>query len=180
MSTFIDLAGKKFGRLIVLEHMPGLYHGQALWLCKCVCGKTKTVNAYSLRRNRTQSCGCLVRELGVRNVKKDVPFNTVWRAYHCSAKAKKRVFKLSRKDFRTLLSSPCFYCGAAPARESKSQAGNILLYNGIDRINSKKGYEKENCVSCCTSCNFLKKDIPIVDFIHRIRLIAGNTRTFHG
>jgi len=60
----IDLTGKKFGRLTVLELIGrrkdkyGLY-----WLCQCDCGKQKFIRSGSLKGGRTKSCGCLHDEL---------------------------------------------------------------------------------------------------------------------
>jgi hypothetical protein len=53
----IDLAGKKFGRLIVLRRALNVaYH--AAWECVCDCGRTNTVQGTDLRLGRTVSCGC--------------------------------------------------------------------------------------------------------------------------
>lgn len=43
--------------------------------------------------------------------------------------------------------------------------------NGIDRINSNKGYEKDNCVSCCPICNRMKLDLSLEDFYAHIEKI---------
>jgi len=56
-----DLTGKRFGRLLVLKRAEG--KGNAKWLCRCDCGNHKTAYGCSLERERTQSCGCLQREL---------------------------------------------------------------------------------------------------------------------
>lgn len=65
--------------------------------------------------------------------------------YKFDAKYHNRKFELSEIDFGYLVSSPCHYCG-------KIQ-GNL---NGVDRIDSSKGYIEGNCVPCCTSCNTAK------------------------
>lgn len=55
----IDLTGKRFGRLIVIERSdkPGSGH-QPKWKCKCDCGNEKTIFGASLRNNDSRSCGC--------------------------------------------------------------------------------------------------------------------------
>lgn len=57
MPKRIDLTGKKFGRLIVLE-----YAGNMKWLCKCDCGTIKEISGEGLRKKNVQSCGCLCKE----------------------------------------------------------------------------------------------------------------------
>ena len=60
MAKAIDLTGQRFGRLTVLkrdyEHQKGR---TAYWLCKCDCGKLKSINGANLRKGQTKSCGCI-------------------------------------------------------------------------------------------------------------------------
>jgi hypothetical protein len=65
-----DLAGMRFGRLLVTEHGGSDASGRSLWLCLCDCGKTKTAQASSLRKGNTRSCGCLGREVQIANGQK--------------------------------------------------------------------------------------------------------------
>ena len=51
--------GQAFGALTVrarLNYSPK--QGATLWMCRCACGKEKTVSARNLRRGATRSCGC--------------------------------------------------------------------------------------------------------------------------
>ena len=71
-----DLTGQVFNRLTVLEQAEdyispdGRHHCQ--WLCQCCCeDKTKIiVRGSQLHSKRTQSCGCLQREVRIENNKK--------------------------------------------------------------------------------------------------------------
>ena len=58
----IDLTGKRFNRLTVLERTANNSHGRAMWVCRCDCGNIVTVWGGNLRNGHTQSCGCLQRE----------------------------------------------------------------------------------------------------------------------
>lgn len=63
MSKLIDLTGQKFGKLTVLEKDNSRKtNSGSYWLCKCECGKEKSVKSSSLRRGEIQSCGCLKKE----------------------------------------------------------------------------------------------------------------------
>lgn len=57
----INLSGKVFGRLTVLRRAEPV-NKRTLWICKCKCGNEVIVEAYNLKTNHTQSCGCYQRE----------------------------------------------------------------------------------------------------------------------
>lgn len=60
-SNFVDLTGKRFGRLTVISRAENK-GGKTNWHCKCDCGNEKDVLAINLSRGFTQSCGCLHNE----------------------------------------------------------------------------------------------------------------------
>ena len=68
MSRIIDETGNKYGRLTVLEYSPTTGGQGAQWLCKCECGKEVIVSGINLRRGKTKSCGCLQKEIQIKNL----------------------------------------------------------------------------------------------------------------
>lgn len=58
----VDLLGKKFGRLLVIDRARSNKHKQMQWLCKCDCGKELVVTTTHLKTGHTRSCGCLHNE----------------------------------------------------------------------------------------------------------------------
>lgn len=59
MGAFIDLSGKKFTRLLVVERIPrSRKGGGVVWKCLCDCGHVRAVPASNLRSGDTKSCGC--------------------------------------------------------------------------------------------------------------------------
>lgn len=59
----IDRAGRKYGRLTVLERAPRVVGRTNLrWLCRCECGMETVVDGNELARGGIKSCGCLRRE----------------------------------------------------------------------------------------------------------------------
>lgn len=61
-----NLVGRHFGRLTVEAYAGPMMKNQAVWLCRCTCGRTVNVTAGNLRKldtPNTRSCGCLRREL---------------------------------------------------------------------------------------------------------------------
>ncbi len=181
MTWFIDLSGRRFGRLTVLHKLPTRSWGSIVWRCKCECGNFASVDGSSLREGLTQSCGCLMRELvSKNNTKPEAARNKVWRMYKTHAKNLSLPLKLNAKQFNNLIFGNCHYCGLPPNRVSASFAGNRVLCNGIDRLNSKLGYTKANCVSCCKVCNMMKKAYTLEFFLSHVKRIASNMRRVHG
>lgn len=67
MSSLIDLTGREFGRLTVVERAGSLvgHRGRKkpAWLCRCDCGEELPVRGDDLRSGNTKSCGCLLHEM---------------------------------------------------------------------------------------------------------------------
>jgi hypothetical protein len=61
--SYINLIGCVFGKLTVIEDVGRSNYGKVVWKCQCECGNTVDVVAGSLQNGRTQSCGCLHKEL---------------------------------------------------------------------------------------------------------------------
>jgi hypothetical protein len=57
---FIDLTGRRLGRLTVLGRGPDSKQGKARWECVCDCGNRHIAESGSL--TYTRSCGCLIGE----------------------------------------------------------------------------------------------------------------------
>lgn len=57
MGRWIDLTGQRFDRWLVLS-----YTTEGVWRCRCGCGIERLVHGDSLRRGRSRSCGCYMRE----------------------------------------------------------------------------------------------------------------------
>ena len=52
-----------------------------------------------------------------------------------------------------------------------SKNSSLQELNGVDRIDSNKGYTKDNCVPCCKICNQMKSNIDIGTFLTQISKI---------
>lgn len=54
----IDLTGKRFGRLTVIERSSEKNQCSSKWICECDCGNVVSVYSHNLRQGTTVSCGC--------------------------------------------------------------------------------------------------------------------------
>lgn len=94
------------------------------------------------------------------------PKKLSYNVYRKNAKEQRKInFELSNMEYKQLNEGICFYCGQS----------NFKYYNkiGIDRKNSDKGYTLDNCVSCCSCCNYLKNEISFELFFKHIEKIVN-------
>jgi len=96
-------------------------------------------------------------------------------AYRSGAKKRNLVWGLDEKQFKILIQKNCYYCNEPPSRKKTvSYRDDFELVNGIDRIDSSKGYTIDNCISCCSYCNVMKSDMKVNDFKKHISKIYNN------
>jgi len=158
MGKLIDLAGKKFGRLTVIERAESYKNNnQPTWLCRCECGTEKIIRGDHLKNGKTKSCGCLNKESpnnkmrlnsGLANMRNSII------DYKRHAKERGLEWSLTEDQFAEITKQDCFYCGAKPNNiANHNESFGKYIYNGIDRIDNDKGYTIDNVVSCCKNCN---------------------------
>jgi hypothetical protein len=182
MSNLINLTGMKFSRLRILEIAERATKTKGIiWKCLCDCGSTVEVKGQKLRTGHTKSCGCARKS---KYKAGQVGLNCLFLQYQGAAKRKNRDFMLTLEEFEILTSSQCFYCGNSPSSSVKSTSKMTLsgsmhteyIYNGIDRVDSQKGYLTENCVPCCKVCNQMKMDFSQEFFFSQINKIMAYRR----
>lgn len=78
--------------------------------------------------------------------------------------------ELSMDDYLNIAKNNCFYC------EELHERG----FNGIDRQDSLQGYNKQNCVSCCKMCNYMKNDHSLDTFHKKIEHILTYNGIING
>lgn len=93
---------------------------------------------------------------------------SMWRRLytHAGHKSRKRgkEWKLSFEDYMEIIQMQCHYCDAEPGNsvDKAMDLGRLdprrrdYKYQGIDRIDSSKGYTRDNVLPCCWMCNKMK------------------------
>jgi hypothetical protein len=175
----LDLTGRKFGKITVL-HEVARKKRHRVWLCRCDCGKEKSVLQDNLINKHAQSCGCLRNKMSSIRMtarhreglsrKPNAARNDLLRTYMAGARKRGIAFSLSNAEFGTLIEGSCYYCGELPT--TRVQEKNTILANGIDRKDSALGYIMDNCVSCCKICNLAKLTMAPEEFITHCRKVA--------
>lgn len=172
-----DLTGQIFGKLFVdgFSHAKKYPSGQtqAIWHVTCSCGTKKTVFGNNLTNGSVKACGCLRKEGLNKKSFGEASFNSKYGQYKYSAAARKFEFKLSKDEFKSIVLKPCHYCGEEfSTTHHASSCHGSFSSNGIDRIDSSKGYVLDNCVPCCSTCNTMKMDMRYDEFIsHMLKIL---------
>jgi hypothetical protein len=169
-----DLTGQVFGRLTVIERV-GVKFRHVLWRCMCSCGKELQCLSGTLISNRVHSCGCLTREKCIEKERLRIedPWSVDMNKYvvRLGYRPTLQPWVLTVEQYESLVTSSCYYCGIPPLQypTEPTLREHGLRKNGIDRVDSSKGYILENCVPCCKQCNFEKRALSQEDFIENIR-----------
>lgn len=168
----LELSGKKFGHLLVLErnydYGSGFSQKRGYWKCICdCCGKTVYASSTSLSGGLKTSCKTNHLEKG------EAGFNFLFRNYKNGANLRGFEFNLTKEQFKKYTKENCFYCGSPPNQVHKKEK-DIYIYNGIDRINNSKGYVEGNVVACCGTCNMAKRRMSQEEFISWINKVYNN------
>lgn len=150
----LQLTGRRFGRLVVLNRASNASDGRPQWLCQCDCGGEKVVRSASLMQGHTKSCGCLQAESA--------------RAHAPLAAAALTTHGMSRTRLSTIFKGIVQRCtnpnftaykdyggrGICICPEWSNNAAAFFAWaiaNGyeegltIDRKDNDKGYSPENC-----------------------------------
>lgn len=163
-----DLSGLRFGRLTAREVSHRKYQ-KVIWRCECECGEECFVAAGHLVSGHTTNCGCVRAEKvkAFNATRKGRPIShwtsSIIAMLKGRAKAIHVEMLLNKEDIQELCLSDCTYCGMPPSNALK-RAADVVLYQGIDRIDSSIGYVRSNCAPCCKRCNIAKNDMSLSDF----------------
>lgn len=82
--------------------------------------------------------------------------------YKYRALKKQLDFLITVPDYEKIIQGDCFICGKKNGECHK---------NGIDRMDSTKGYLLDNVNSCCGECNYMKKNYELDDIMNKFMLI---------
>lgn len=166
--------------------------GGNTWVVKCIkCGKEQQQSIPNLKKHKKDTCFYCEHpdsnksafnrtRLDQMSVDERIYYyykNNVERNNNQPG-AKQKPFELTLDQYTNLIHSNCHYCGAPPTSDNVwNKSGkrkcddDIVLINGVDRIDSNKGYTIDNCVSCCPMCNRMKLDFSLSEFYQQIEKI---------
>lgn len=169
-NSYENIVGNVYGKITVSNLHSEIKNKHSIkrnYMCLCNnCRKQYIYSDYVIKRKGFIGCRCSDNI----STKKYVFSN-----YKRNACKKNRSFNITFEQFVYLCEKECYYCGSKPSNflDIKSLYGN-WKYNGIDRIDNEKGYDMGNVVSCCKTCNMMKRDMKLEDFLSSIKSIFNN------
>lgn len=104
------------------------------------------------------------------NEKKRKNVKIYYNIYKKCASDKNLDFELTEEEYYELVQKECYYCNEIQEKG----------FNGLDRVNCRKGYIKDNCVPCCEICNFIKGSLEEHIFIRRVEHILSHQGLYEG
>lgn len=169
--------GTRFGKWTVTEvRVPGKNNTKVV----CDCGTERfTVANHLVSGKSTQCRSCAGRSNpGNEGRRKSGVHLSAMHKYHeyrRGAKNAGRDFELSFDYFMVITQQDCHYCDEAPSNVNKvdKEWAEDFVYNGIDRLDSTKGYTEDNVLPCCKYCNYMKRELTYSEFTARISRIAA-------
>jgi hypothetical protein len=139
-----NLTGKRYGRLVVVEQKENDKFKKTRWLCKCDCGNSVIVNAASLIRNLTRSCGCLRHDLSYKGYKNIS--GSYWNKCIYGATTRGLEFSITIEDAWQLYLRQNKKCAISGVPISFKTNNDQAVYQtaSLDRIDSTRGYTLDN------------------------------------
>lgn len=143
MANYIDLTGKRFNNLTVIERAESTKNGRTRWLCKCDCGNETVVSSANLKTGAVKSCGCLRKKPANKtHGLSKTPLYRMWRSmiYRCENPNHKAYKTYGGRGITVCEEWHDFTAFKKWVDETKPN-GNVT----IDRINNNECYSPQNC-----------------------------------
>jgi hypothetical protein len=172
------LIGTIFGKTQIVELKESCSDSKLRVVCKCLnCGEITERRYDHVRKDFPQHCIKCQKETS-KKPQETTPFNGHYCAIRTGANQRGIEWKLSKEEFSIITKQDCFYCGQPPTQDpTHGKNGRCkqhfceYLSNGVDRIDSKKGYSIENVVPCCRVCNIMKNKFSLELFFDKVEKI---------
>jgi len=162
-------------------------NGHKVYHCRCKCGTERNVVHSQLTCKATLSCGCRRAEALKEKYKTGggvLPWtkppgiaarNSLLSGYKYKAKKRHLAWELSDEVALALFQQQCHWCECEPAQVIRQKTTNgPWVYNGIDRVDSDKGYVEGNVVPCCGICNRAKSNLTVDAFLEWVSLVYSH------
>ena len=174
-TKFIDLSGKQYGRLLILEKVYSYDNYDVLWKCLCECGNITLKKGSNIRSGVTKSCGCLKSETSSKHLsvvssshtgdknnsrkpevraKLSGSNNHAWKG---GVSERRYCYKFNeefRKYIRDKFYNICFICGKSSKENNRNLDVHHIDYNKNSICKGHSWAFVPLCISCHSKTDF--------------------------
>lgn len=165
----VDVMGQRFGKWIIIKEQGRDSKNNILWLCRCDCGTEVTTKVQNIKNGKSVQCvKCAVKALTIDSYNDTLP-DAIWMKMLTQAKRRKIDVEVTKDEVCQILIHQDFKCALSGI--PIHIATNPLEYRqlkqtaSLDRIDSSKGYIKNNLQWVHKTINLMKNIIGNADFI---------------
>lgn len=187
-----NLVGQKYNKLTIIEHV-----AYRRVKCKCDCGNEKECDLYDLKRNRIIGCGCARNTPELRELARIRAYElqekgilkiggghnladryTCYRVFLKRMKHRKKECTISLEDLEEIWKKQNGRCAYTKLQlvlvTHTNPRKDIPKWKlaSVDRIDSSKGYEKDNIQFVSRTLNYAKNDMKheeMIKFLHFVK-----------
>jgi hypothetical protein len=170
--------GQKFGLLKIIKS-GGTKNGHRCWFASCICGRIREIEGFRFKHNLIKSCGyCKIFKLSNHHSWKGYQeiSGFTWNSKIIrGAKNRRKPFKISIKfawDLFIKQKRKCALTGIDICF-SKSWREDKEMTASLDRINSSKGYLKNNVRWVHKRINIMRNNMSDEEFINWCYLVSN-------
>ena len=149
MPAYRDLTGQTFDRLTAIKDVGRSKEGKSIWQCRCSCGKEIEIIGSYIIRGRTQSCGCLIRDINKQRATTHgyTRGDKITRTYRSHQDMINRCTNVKNKSYKDYGGRGIKVCFAwlESFENFLSDMGERPEGMTLDRINVNGNYEPSNC-----------------------------------
>jgi hypothetical protein len=159
----IEMIGKRFGKLVVIEEISKNKNGHIKYLCQCDCGNTCEVFGTHLRENKIVSCKCKNKVNGVSG---DMWYKMINSGIKTRAKRSKLEVNITKEYINEIFLLQNGKCKLSGVEITLPTTWRDRGYTAsLDRIDSDKGYIIGNVQWVHKHINVMKNTFPQEMFI---------------
>lgn len=162
-----DLTGQVFNGMTVLSYSHS-HNNRAYWNYRCFCGYEGKIQSGNLKRQK--SCGCARKQSDY--IPNSIIPRKLWSNIKTAARKRDIEFKLSVKQAEHFFDGYCALSGEEISLSWEDAWSSCTA--SLDRIDSKRGYTKDNIQWTHKRVNVMKGDLTNDEFKEWCMLVYYN------
>ena len=171
------ILNEKFGSCIIIDLNYILEDKKRSYNTRCLVCNKESWRRWDHFKKGPKYCKFCKDKMSAKSSPNSV-INSLFSGLKSNAKSRDIQVEITKEYFTNKIKENCYYCGDSPIVSQFSKTRNrskiLVSHNGIDRVDSSKGYTIDNIVTCCSICNIMKNKFNEDVFFDKITKIYNN------